>query len=379
MPTSFPGADDVFTEPDAPASTALDDPGTGTREHTEHHEDAGDALQAMQAEATLLIHSHDGSTARHGSKLAQANTHQSADTDSGTTSLHHTLGTGANQAAAGSHTHTQATSHSSPDTDSATSALHHTIGTGANQGAAGNHTHGHPITLYIKASTTFTKASYPGLYAIEVEIVGGGGGSAYCAATSTSQYCWGMGGSGGGYGRALILASTLSSSETITIGAGGTGGTSGTKPGGTGGTTSFGSGPIFYVTGGVGGTNASVVSYSATTYIAQDAFGGGTVSAGPGYSSSVYDISLRGISGGAVELEDDAFFYSGALDGQPSAGPYGVLTKSLYMLNYSSVAGNGTAGQGYGSGASGPFNIQSNSARNGSAGSAGLCVIRLIF
>lgn len=37
--------------------------------------------------------------------LTQANSHGSPDTDSGTTALHHTLGTGANQAAAGDHTH----------------------------------------------------------------------------------------------------------------------------------------------------------------------------------------------------------------------------------------------------------------------------------
>jgi hypothetical protein len=36
---------------------------------------------------------------------------------------------------------TQANSHASPDTDSASSALHHTLGTGANQAAAGNHAH----------------------------------------------------------------------------------------------------------------------------------------------------------------------------------------------------------------------------------------------
>jgi hypothetical protein len=39
------------------------------------------------------------------------------------------------------HTHTQAESHNTPDTDSATSSLHHTIGTGATQAAAGNHAH----------------------------------------------------------------------------------------------------------------------------------------------------------------------------------------------------------------------------------------------
>lgn len=47
----------------------------------------------------LLAHTHAG--AANGPKLAQANTHETADTDSATTALHHTLGTGANQAASG--------------------------------------------------------------------------------------------------------------------------------------------------------------------------------------------------------------------------------------------------------------------------------------
>lgn len=41
---------------------------------------------------------------------------------------------------------TQANSHASPDTDAATTSLHHTIGTSATQAAAGNHTH--PIGLF---------------------------------------------------------------------------------------------------------------------------------------------------------------------------------------------------------------------------------------
>ena len=39
------------------------------------------------------------------------------------------------------HTHTQAESHNTPDTDAATTSLHHTIGTSATQAAAGNHAH----------------------------------------------------------------------------------------------------------------------------------------------------------------------------------------------------------------------------------------------
>jgi hypothetical protein len=51
--------------------------------------------------STFAPSNHDHAS----NKLAQSNTHESADTDSGTTSLHHTIGTGANQAAAGNHTH----------------------------------------------------------------------------------------------------------------------------------------------------------------------------------------------------------------------------------------------------------------------------------
>ncbi|MFA5187342.1 MAG: hypothetical protein WC551_12760 [Patescibacteria group bacterium] len=109
-----------------------------------------------QVGAPALAHGHTG--AGDGSKLAQANTHESADTDAATTSLHHTVGTGANQAAAGNHAHTgvytgvshahsgaandgpklvQANTHESADTDSAPTALHHTLGTGANQACSG--------------------------------------------------------------------------------------------------------------------------------------------------------------------------------------------------------------------------------------------------
>jgi hypothetical protein len=49
-------------------------------------------------------HSH-ASTGAQAGQLAQANTHQSPDTDSAAGSLHHTIGTGANQAAAGNHIH----------------------------------------------------------------------------------------------------------------------------------------------------------------------------------------------------------------------------------------------------------------------------------
>lgn len=71
---------------------------------------SGTDVEAVLAELDAAIgggghtedHDHDGSPTQ---KLLQANSHQSPDTDTGTGSLHHTIGAGANQAAAGNHTH----------------------------------------------------------------------------------------------------------------------------------------------------------------------------------------------------------------------------------------------------------------------------------
>lgn len=103
MVSNFPAGSDNFTVPSSLGTTALSSAGTGSRNHVQHHRDLGDAIEAMQAEATLLVHSHNGSTARHGIKLLQANTHQTPDTDVAAGSLHHTLGHGTTQAAPGNH------------------------------------------------------------------------------------------------------------------------------------------------------------------------------------------------------------------------------------------------------------------------------------
>jgi hypothetical protein len=65
---------------------------------------------------------------------------------------------------------TQAQTHASPDTDAAATSLHHTLGTAATQAAAGNHTHagsaavhpvgyGHPVTFAGNASTAVLAAA----------------------------------------------------------------------------------------------------------------------------------------------------------------------------------------------------------------------------
>jgi hypothetical protein len=102
--TTYPGTADTFNVPSSPTTTPLSSAGTGTRNHVSHHRDLGDAVMAIQNNVTQITHTHD-STGLNGPKLDQANTHQNVDTDVAANSLHHTLGIGATQAAAGSHLH----------------------------------------------------------------------------------------------------------------------------------------------------------------------------------------------------------------------------------------------------------------------------------
>jgi hypothetical protein len=106
MPSTFPTTNDTFAIPSDPTNTNLSSAGSGTLNHPQHHQNLGDAIMALEANVALLTHDHSGGTGAHATaKLAQANTHQSADTDTATTAIHHTLGTGPNQASAGTHTH----------------------------------------------------------------------------------------------------------------------------------------------------------------------------------------------------------------------------------------------------------------------------------
>ena len=111
MATSYPGSLDSFNEPSEPEGTPLSEAGAGnTRNHFQHHRDLGDAMEALEANASLKAHDHSGDgTTAHGVKLLQANTHQTPDTDSSPSALHHTLdtptGATANKAAPADHVH----------------------------------------------------------------------------------------------------------------------------------------------------------------------------------------------------------------------------------------------------------------------------------
>lgn len=103
----YPGDFDFFNVPTLPEGTSLSSAGSALRNHTELHDDINKAVMALQANAALKTHDHSGVDAiGHGPKLKQVNTHEDVDTDASPTAIHHTLGTGANQAAPGNHTHT---------------------------------------------------------------------------------------------------------------------------------------------------------------------------------------------------------------------------------------------------------------------------------
>jgi hypothetical protein len=84
--------------------------GDSTRNHTQHHQDLGDAVNALERNVALLTHDHSaGSGARSTVQLQQQNTHQDVDTDLGPLAIHHTLGPRRTNAAPGDHTHPQGT------------------------------------------------------------------------------------------------------------------------------------------------------------------------------------------------------------------------------------------------------------------------------
>lgn len=106
MGITYPGSPDNFVVPSEPETTPTSEAGSGTRNVVESIRDIGAAVVAVETNTPLITHDHGGGGGvTHGNKLLSANTHQSPDTDASPTALHHSLGTGANQAAAGNHTH----------------------------------------------------------------------------------------------------------------------------------------------------------------------------------------------------------------------------------------------------------------------------------
>ena len=216
-------------------------------------------------------------------------------------------------------------------------------------------------TVYFTSNGTFTKATYPWLRAIRVKVQAGGGGSGTCRATGVDQGSGSGGGGGGAYAESFITdIAGLTSSVTVTRGAGGAGGSGTDVAGSNGGASSFGAGQAFEVSapGGVG----SAFSFARTVPTAPAA-GGARSGLGVG------QFSVEGSGGGAP------FVFSG----EGIHGPGGVSFLAGTQSAARSVSGaNGLAGNQYGGGARGCINIPSQAtARNGVSGAAGIVIVEL--
>ncbi len=201
------------------------------------------------------------------------------------------------------------------------------------------------------SSGTYTPTS--GMAWIIVEMQGAGGGAAF-----TNAGCiYNSGGGAGGYVRAIYSAATVGASQTVTIGAGGTGGGSASTGGTGGGSSTFidltgggGSGGAYAASAGVPSVNQTAggsINYTGGTHILVDSTGASASNLGTIITSTL--IAPPGANA----------FYSGG----------GVL--SAYCGSTSGDA-NGNTGSAFGQGGStGVSAVSSSTGVSGGNGTGG--------
>ena len=213
---------------------------------------------------------------------------------------------------------------------------------------------GFPVFDKINIQTFSSSGTYTpttGMVYCVIECWGGGGGGAGLTGNGSISYASGGGGAGG-YSRKTVTKATVGSSQTVTIGALGAGG-SGNANGSAGGTTSVGS--ICIANGGSGG------GYSAS-YVGLGGAGG---TAGTG------DIAAPGMNGGttgnsgATTPVNISGFGGSTLVGQGGAG-VGIISAGTI---------NGNSGTGYGAGGSGGAATGNSGSVTGGSGTAGYVII----
>jgi hypothetical protein len=196
---------------------------------------------------------------------------------------------------------------------------------------------------YFTSNGTWTPST-SNLKAVVVEVIGGGGAGGATSTTTGLQNSEGGGGGGGGYSKKIILSNLLASSESVTVGLGGT-------SGGNGETSSFGS--HLSSEGGIGQGTSGVVSGIAS-------FSGGA--GGIGING---DLNIRGGSGGAQSIINAARCFV-------NHGGGTFLSARVYtrVLNSDGIAGNFPGGGGSGSCIGGD-----QAGRPGGVGAPGLVIV----
>jgi len=198
-----------------------------------------------------------------------------------------------------------------------------------------------------------------GLVQAIIEVVGGGGGGGGCSAAGASTINNGGGGGGGGYSSGIFTPIAVGVSQVVTIGNGGSAGSS-TVPGGNGGTTSVGS--LISATGGQGGLNGPTASTNVNTIGGVSGIGIGgniNITGTDGKSGTGYDVSLEITGGTSVGGWGGSSYYA----------------PELTNIGTASTGKDGLAGNLYGGGATGAFNYNNGTVRVGGAGGKGIVII----
>ena len=207
----------------------------------------------------------------------------------------------------------------------------------------------------VAATTVFTAGGSwvkpTGCRYVRVRLVGGGGGGGVGFSTAAGQGTAAGGGGGGGYAEEIIPASSLTSSTTVTVGAGGLG----ANPPTAGGTSSFGA--FLSATGGAPGTSSS----PATNTTADGGQGGvGT--------------------GGTINIDGEDGSVGRVGNGEPQSARGGSSQLGAGGREGTGVnVAVGAIGQAYGGGGSGGACRPVNGPALGGNGTQGVVIVEAYF
>jgi hypothetical protein len=208
-------------------------------------------------------------------------------------------------------------------------------------------------------TTSGTYTPTAGMLYCLIEMVGGGGGGG--GATTTTNSC-GSGGGNGEYASGVFSAASIGVSQSLSIGAGGSGNSA--ASGSNGGNTSVGA--LISANGGSGG---AVISLFAVGDLTVAGGAGGTGGSGgsvrfPGANGT---FAYIGVHAGSIGM---------AFSGQGNPGPFTGGSTATTVANGAVVqASDGNAATGFGGGGGGALDYSNGTAQTGGAGSAGYVII----